>query len=398
VDYCHAQRLARFTLIADRNTYAALGERAEGVLKAAGLEVYPLVLEGDEVLANEHYLIHVLLHAPVDGRTYLAVGSGTLTDITRVISHRTRTAFISLPTAPSVDGFTSIGAPLIVSGHKKTYISQPPQAVFADLPTLCAAPQRLIAAGFGDLLGKINSLADWQLGQVLWDEGYDEAIAARTRRAVTACMEMVDAIGRRSEEGIRRLMEGLIESGLCMLDFGGSPPASGAEHHIAHYWEMKLVRENRHGTLHGAKVGYATILAAERYARLRQLSRAEMMDRLEQAALPDRAAEIAHIEAGYGSLSAEIQREQALFLNLTEEGFDQLKRRIAENWDVVQQIAASVPPPEQITDWLRRAGAGVEPAAIGLKAEDVPLGQEYGHYLRNRFTIAKLGRILGLNA
>ncbi len=38
-------------------------------------------------------------------------------------------------------------------------------------------------------------------------------------------------------------MEGLIEAGFCMLDFGNSNPASGAEHHMSHYWEMKLLRE-----------------------------------------------------------------------------------------------------------------------------------------------------------
>ena len=40
------------------------------------------------------------------------------------------------------------------------------------------APQRLIAAGFGDMIGKITSLADWKLGSILWDEPYDTAIAS----------------------------------------------------------------------------------------------------------------------------------------------------------------------------------------------------------------------------
>ena len=108
--------------------------------------------------------MQVLVRADRENRTYLAVGSGTITDITRFASHRTKADFISIPTAPSVDGYTSPSASLVIERLKQTVIAQPPIAIFADLPTLCAAPRPMIAAGFGDMLGKYTSLADWQLG------------------------------------------------------------------------------------------------------------------------------------------------------------------------------------------------------------------------------------------
>ena len=199
----------------------------------------------------------------------MAIGSGTITDITRFVSHRTGAAFISMPTAPSVDGFASIGAPLIVDGVKETIICHTPTAIFADVTTLAAAPRGLIAAGFGDMLGKLTSIADWRLGQLLWDEPYDEAIAQRTLTAVQFCIDNVESIGAASPEGVRKLLEALLESGYCMLDFGSSRPASGAEHHYSHYWEMKLLNEGRPAIYHGAKVGVATALVAEQYAQLR---------------------------------------------------------------------------------------------------------------------------------
>ena len=148
IRYCKQRALEDFLLVADENTYTALGEMLEGILKDQGYDVITIVLKGEEVIADEHHLVRVLLNTDGKERMFLAVGSGTITDITRFVSHRSGREFISLPTAPSVDGFTSIGAPLVVGGLKQTIICQPPSAVFADLPTLAEAPRRLIAAGF----------------------------------------------------------------------------------------------------------------------------------------------------------------------------------------------------------------------------------------------------------
>ena len=214
IRYCERQGLKEFLLVADENTYPALGKAVEDALRAAGMDVVTVVLKGQEVLADEHYLVRLLLNHDRKPRTFLAVGSGTITDITRFVSHRTGRDFISLPTAPSVDGFTSIGAPLVVGGLKQTVICQAPRAVYADLPTLAAAPRRLIAAGVGDLLGKYVSIADWRLGSLLWDERFDADIAARMLSAAQDCAAHTSDIAGGSMESIRQLMDGLIEFGL----------------------------------------------------------------------------------------------------------------------------------------------------------------------------------------
>jgi glycerol-1-phosphate dehydrogenase [NAD(P)+] len=397
IQYCEAKHLKRFTLIADTNTYAALGERVGNALKAKGWELTRIVLEGPEVIADERYLVQVLVHAPLGHSTFLAVGSGTLTDITRFTSHRMGQSFISIPTAPSVDGFTSIGAPLVLRGVKHTVLCQAPIALFADLETLSSAPHNLIAAGFGDMLGKITSLADWKLGSLLWEEPFNADIFKRSEAAIASCISHASAIGQSSRKGVETLMNALIESGLCMLDFGDTRPASGAEHHASHYWEMKLLQENRPAILHGAKVGVATIHIVEQYAALRQMSRQEMRDRLEAACLPDREQELAHIRQGYtGDLAEGVIREHKAFLDLSEEGFDQVKQRIVEQWDAIQALAAKVPPPEQVVSYLREAGAATDGTMLGLDSDEIKLGFQYGHYLRNRFTVTKLCRVLGI--
>ena len=52
VSYCQALGDTQFTLIADPNTYAALGERAESALKAGGVKLKTIVLQGDEIIAD----------------------------------------------------------------------------------------------------------------------------------------------------------------------------------------------------------------------------------------------------------------------------------------------------------------------------------------------------------
>jgi len=394
--FCRARAFDQFMLVADRNTYAVLGQAAEMALREQGWDVRTVVLPGEEILADAQAMMHVLVNADSQPRVYVAVGSGTITDITRFVSHRTGRAFISLPTAPSVDGYTSIGAPLIVDGLKQTVNCQSPIAIFADLAVLSAAPRSMIASGFGDLIGKLTAVADWQLGHWVWGERYDEGIAQRAREAAWRAAAQVDQIARASETGIRALIDGLIETGLCMLDFGQSHPASGAEHHMSHFWELKLLRENRPALLHGLKVGLASILTAQMYDQVRSIDRAEAAERLRRTRQPDRAQLADRIRSAYGRAADQVIAEQAEFFDLAADQFDQLKHRIVEQWAVVQSIAATVPASGQIAAWLAQVGAPTTSAALGFSDEEVFQAVEFGPYLRNRFTILRLAPLLGL--
>ncbi|MBU6350991.1 MAG: iron-containing alcohol dehydrogenase [Chloroflexi bacterium] len=395
-EFCRAQGLQKLFMVADTHTFAAQGRAVQEALVAAGFDFKSIVFTDEEVIADAAHVFDVLVAAGGEARTYLAVGSGTLTDITRFASHRTHSQFIAVPTAPSVDGFASIGAPLIVHGVKITVICQAPLALFADLRTLAQAPQKMIAAGFADMLGKLTSIADWRIGHLLWNEPYDESIALRTLAAVQICVDNADAIGRGSPAGIRRLLDALLESGYCMLDFGSSRPASGAEHHYSHYWEMKLLREGRPAILHGAKVGVATVLVAGLYDRIRQLSRQQVSDLLEAATWPSRAEEEALIREAYGELAGDIVAEHKAFLDPTAAQMETLRRTILERWEEIQAIAAQVPAAQEVADLLVRVGGPATVAELGLDETERDLAVANGHYLRDRFTVRKLVRALGL--
>jgi glycerol-1-phosphate dehydrogenase [NAD(P)+] len=395
LEYCVRNNLRRFFLVADLNTYRVLGQRVETALSSGGIDIKPIILTGEEIAADEHFTLQALIAANGEHRDFIAVGSGTITDITRFISHRTRARFISLPTAPSVDGYTSTVAPMIVANHKATIAAHAPEAVFVDLPTLCGSPRPMIAAGLGDLLGKYTSLADWRIGALLYDEPYDSAIDRMMRESVDKAVDAIDSLREANCDGVTHLMDGLVGSGFGMLEFGDSRPASGSEHHIAHLWEMIFILQGKPAILHGAKVGVATILSARNYQRLRAVSKSEAARLLQERSLPSKIDMLDEINAAYGPSAELITQVQAPLIDMTETALEDLKTRILNNWDQIQSIAQAVPSPEQFMEWLTAVGGPTSPTQIGLTQQDVQIGLSSAHYLRDRFTMNRLAYWLG---
>lgn len=257
-------------VVYDQNTYLAAGEKLIKFLMNDFEEVIGININENEhgqVIVNEESLVQVFIKTPNDADVLIAVGSGTIHDIVRFVGHKMNIPFISVPTAASVDGFTSKGAPLILRGVKQTIQTAAPIAVFADIDVIKAAPREMAAAGFGDILGKYTSLLDWEISKLVGNEPFHEGAASLTRKALETCVEYVEEISNADEKGITILMNALIESGLVMQILDYSRPASGAEHHLSHYWEMYLLKTNQKQLLHGAKVGVATTMIVELYKK-----------------------------------------------------------------------------------------------------------------------------------
>ena len=65
-------------------------------------------------------------------------------------------------------------------------------------------------------------------------------------------------------------MEALVVTGIAMYYVGNSRPASGCEHHLSHFWEMRFLMEGRKPVLHGTKVGVGMIIVTQMYHMLAQ--------------------------------------------------------------------------------------------------------------------------------
>lgn len=94
-------------------------------------------------------------------------GAGTVNDIGKYASFKAKREYMAVPTAASMNGYTSTIAALLVGGVKRTLPCDQPAVIVCDTNILRAAPRHLNQAGFGDLLSKPVSQADWLLSHVI---------------------------------------------------------------------------------------------------------------------------------------------------------------------------------------------------------------------------------------
>lgn len=253
-------------LIADENTFSVAGKTAWELLEKGGFSLHSKVFPGSPTLVpNEFVLGAVLADMEPEDDLILAVGSGCLNDTAKLLSARTGVPYMIAATAPSMDGYASTVSPMILDGKKITKPAVYPAAILADTAIMRDAPMTMLTAGFGDIIGKYTALADWRLSQAVNGEYYCEEAVALMERAVEKCAESAALLKSRSEEAVRYVTEALILSGVAMGLVGNSRPASGAEHHFAHYWEVDFLNRGEEHALHGNSVGVAAVVSASLY-------------------------------------------------------------------------------------------------------------------------------------
>jgi glycerol-1-phosphate dehydrogenase [NAD(P)+] len=386
-------------IVADENTLQACGKQVSDAVAESGLRLKKLILHGHPwVSADENSVVQAL--QALEGQEYLliAVGSGTLTDIVRYVAFQTRLPFLSIPTAASVDAYTSITAAMTLGKMKHSFIMKPAEAVYAHLPTLLAAPQRLTASGFSDMLAKYTALADWKLAHVLIGETYDDAVAQQVGYALQACVQKAEAIRAANPDGLAQLFTGLAVSGICMAAVRNSRPAAGAEHSLSHFWEISHQLQQRPEALHGEKAGVASVIIARLYERLRGISRQEAAQRLNQFSAPDPQVEADRLRAILGPTAEAFLANHPSFLGKLRESTTEVKANLIQHWDRVQAIASTVPRAEEMIHLLQSAGAVSDPAQVHIQANEVDLAIENAMYVRDRLTILELNRMLGLRS
>lgn len=114
------------TAIYDENTYNAVADRKI-------VTENKIILPSENLHANETAVGTVLDKLSDKTDLLVAVGSGTIHDITRYCAYEKKIPFVSCPTAASVDGFCSSVAAMTWKGFKKTFASAAPKLVIADL-------------------------------------------------------------------------------------------------------------------------------------------------------------------------------------------------------------------------------------------------------------------------
>jgi glycerol-1-phosphate dehydrogenase [NAD(P)+] len=396
IQFCEQNTFEKFLIVADENTAPVLGDVVHAAVIEQGWDAIYLVLDPDGLHADDTTLARVFNVYDAVPRLFVAVGSGTITDTTRFTSHRSQNQFVSFPTAASVDAYTSRVAPVTIGGLKGSVACHPPIAIFTDMDVICDSPRFLTASGFGDLIAKLTSSADWKITQLVWGADFDETIYASAIQAAKKAADAVEGIRETDPESMQVMMEGQFASGFCMADFGNSAPASGAEHHIAHVWEMMFHWDKREGLFHGNAVGVAAIQSAHWYQRLRAVSRDEAEALLKNTVVSSRRQQMADIRENLPIIAEELNASDPIYMQLSDpKKYMQVCGRILDHWDDIQTAAAHVPTPDVISGWIKSLGGPVTAQELELTQVQAKTAMDYGHYLRERFSINILRTLFG---
>ncbi|MDW8021094.1 MAG: iron-containing alcohol dehydrogenase [Nitrososphaerota archaeon] len=225
-----------YAVFYDDVTYRIAGRTVQKVLGARGVRVASPTFREAEEKAQ-------MLGAV---KTVIAVGGGTVIDVAKYAAYVSGADFVSIPTAPSHDGIVSPIASLFAEGRRVSILTRAPATALIDVSLLSSAPHELITSGFGDILAKTVSIKDWQLGRDEASEAYCKSAESFTLRAINAVIDALKG-GHDFTERVELLATALINSGVAMMIVRSSRPASGSEHLISHYLDMKLDRRLRHG-------------------------------------------------------------------------------------------------------------------------------------------------------
>lgn len=385
----------RILIVADKNTAGIGLQTVSSILDKAGFIYDVCILKSSSVdlVPDETAVFNVLVEVRPETALLLAVGSGTINDLVRFVSCKSDRPYYIIATAPSMDGYASTVTPLIHNNMKITYEACGAAAILADSGWLAESPSIMLSAGLGDLLGKYSAICDWYLGSITGNEYWCPEVAQLVLNTVNQTLAKTDEIAQRDPGAVKLIMDGLVMTGITMSYIGNSRPASGSEHHMSHFWEMRFLQERRPAVLHGSKVGLATILTSALYHYLFTAvpDFAKAKTKLQNANKEDYHSWCEQMKVSYGSGADEIiELEKTAGKNNSGQALSRLLR-MEEHWQEMKSfVAEQMPDHETIRTALEKTGGASRPEDLGLTIDVVKEAVRYAKELRNRYSILQL--------
>ncbi len=385
-------------LLSDQNTYKAAGEKVNFLLKNENISFSECILSGEHIEPDEFAMGSVLLHYDTTCDSIIAIGSGVIGDLAKILASSTGNPLFTVATAPSMDGFASESSSMVRDGLKVSIPSCCPCVIIGDTEILKNAPMKMLRAGLGDMLAKYISICEWRIGNLITGEYYCEEIARLVREAVQKCVNNADGLLNREEKAVEAVFDGLILGGLAMAYAEVSRPASGVEHYISHVWEMHSLAHGKKADLHGLQCAVGTRIAAKLYAKLLSvtpdknlaLRHAERFDYTEKAKKLR-----AFLGKGAEAMIALEQKEGKYH----PEGHAKRLETIVSHWDeILSIIKEEVPSPQTLDALFDKIQMPKLPSHIGAEDDDTPDVFLFTADIRDKYVLSRLLWDLGLEA
>ena len=362
-------------LVADGNTFPLCRERVRSMIGDSITSVClfdtvePLVPNEAAIAKVESYLLKTT-------DLILGIGSGVINDICKYVSfyHGIKSGIIA--TAPSMDGYASSGAAMIINGMKVTFTTHAPDMIIGDTHILKNAPMHMIRSGYGDIIGKYSSLCDWKLAHLVCGEHLCRPIYDLVLQTTDNIRDCAKKIVARDDKAIEDLMRALVLIGMTLTLVETTRPGSGSEHHLSHFFEIVgLVNKERHLS-HGTDVAYNTILTA---------GMREQICSLESPVFKEESAEsrIRSWNRIYKSVSNEVESLQR------EAGYYETdwQKIYTEHWQEIKGILSECPSAAECNAMMEAAGLDFSECEQTYGEAKIRDAMLYGKDLKNRYSV-----------
>lgn len=381
----------RALVVADRNTWRVAGEAVGRILADAGIgQDEPHIFTDPALYAEWSYVGQLDAVLAATDAVPVAVGSGVINDLTKLCSHHKGRRYMIVGTAASMDGYTAYGASITKDGNKQTFDCPAPLGMVLDPSIAAAAPERLSASGYADLIAKIPAGADWMLADAVGSEAMDDFAFTVVQDGLRDALCDPAGVRAGNVRKVEQLAEGLLLSGFAMQATQSSRPASGAEHQFSHLWDMEHLRFDGASVSHGFKVGIGT-LASTAFLEM-------LLDE------PVGELDVERCVAAWRSWSdteRDIRRifrddEEFVARGLVETknkyvGRDALRDqllRLKQTWpSLSERIRGQIIPFGEVRRRLEAVGAPFEPEQIGVTRQHFLESFRKIPYMRSRYTV-----------
>ena len=381
----------RALVVADANTWRVAGDDVHKILAGAGVaQDEPYVFTDPKLYAEWAYVGELDTVLSETDAVPVAVGSGVIHDLTKLCSSHNGRRYMVVGTAASMDGYTAYGASITKDGNKQTFDCPAPLGMVLDPNIAAAAPAKLSASGYADLIAKIPAGADWMLSDAVGSEPMDDFAFGLVQDGLKEALSDPAGVHAGNVEKVEQLAEGLLLSGFAMQATQSSRPASGAEHQFSHLWDMEHLKYNGASVSHGFKVGIGT-LASTAFLEMLLDARVEQLD-IERCVAAWKSWDETErdIRAIFNDDPEFVARglKETRDKYVDREGLRDQLTRLKKAWpELRERIRRQIIPFDEVRRRLELVGAPYEPEQIGVSR--TRFREAFGKipYMRSRYTV-----------
>lgn len=383
-------------LVCDKNTYRVGGEKSQELLTKNGYIVDKFIFPNSPFEPDENALS--LLNSAYNKQDIIvAVGSGVINDLCKILSFKNNIPYIIIASQPSMDGYASKTSSIISGGLKVTVNSKVSDVIIGDIDVLKTAPDKAVISGFGDMIAKYVSILEWKISNIINGEYFCEEVASLIKSAVKECVNNIDGLLSKDDKAIEAVFNGLILGGVCMNYAGCSRPASGVEHYISHILDMRALEFNTPISTHGIQCAIGTLYAIKVYEQLKnyKISKEKAVSFVKNF---DFNAYSKKMKEFIGRASEPMIENEKVDKKYDTIMHEKRIEKIISNWDkIVKLINDELPKYEELKQKLTCINSPTSLLDIGIDNTNIKDVFTFTKDIRNKYVLSTLCFDLGID-